>query len=220
MKRIIIYGEGQTEQEFCNDVLQEYFNRKQIYLETPTFGGISRWEKHKYEIVKRLKSDPTAYVTTLIDFYGMYAHLNFPSWQEALSCLSADRDKAMSILEDGMLNDIEENLRDRFIPYVQIYEFEALLYCDVEVFKKYFEPNEFQDFAYLQETINQHPNPECINNSRETAPSKRLEKILKGYTSEGGKIAYGSLLAQEIGLDKIRSKCPRFNKWIEKLESI
>ena len=126
----------------------------------------------------------------------------------------------MDILEEGMLNDIDNNLRDRFIPYVQVYEFEALLYSNIDVFRDNFEMNEFQNFNYLEETIRQNPNPETINNSYETAPSKRLEKIIKGYTSEGGKIAYGSLLAQEIGLNLIRAKCPRFNRWIEKLESI
>lgn len=220
MKRLIIYGEGQTEQEFSNDVLQEYFNTKGIYIETPTFGGIGRWEKHKYEILKRLKSDTSAIVTTLIDFYGMSQNLNFPRWNEAVATLNADREIAMNILEEGMLNDIDNNLRDRFIPYVQVYEFEALLYSNIDVFKDNFEMNEFQNFNYLEETIRENPNPETINNSYETAPSKRLEKIIKGYTSEGGKIAYGSLLAQEIGLDLIRAKCPRFNRWIEKLESI
>ena len=220
MKRIVIFGEGQTEQEFSNDVLQEHFNRKEIYLETPTFGGIGRWEKLKYQIEKQLKSDTTAYVTTLIDFYGMTEGLHFPRWNEAISVLGVDREKAMDILEEGMLNDIDIQLRARFIPYIQLYEFEALLYCNIDVFRDNFEESEFADYPYLEETIRTNPNPETINNSFITAPSKRLEKIFKNYSSEGGKIAYGSLLAQEIGLLTIREKCPRFNTWINKLESI
>lgn len=220
MKRIVVFGEGQTEQEFSNDVLQEHFNRLDIYLETPTFGGIGKWEKLKHQIVKQLKSDTTAVVTTLIDFYGMSSNLDFPEWQEAINGLAVDRERGMKILEEGMLNDIDISLRARFIPYVQLYEFESLLYSNIDVFKNNFEDSEFLDFAYLEQTITENPNPETINNSYNTAPSKRLEKIIKGYTAEGGKIVYGSLLAQEIGLPKIREKCPRFDAWINKLESI
>lgn len=31
---------------------------------------------------------------------------------------------------------------------------------------------------------------------------------------------YGAMLAEEIGLANIREKCPRFNTWIENLETI
>ena len=33
MNSIIIIGEGKTEQEFCNDVLQPFFNHHDIYLQ-------------------------------------------------------------------------------------------------------------------------------------------------------------------------------------------
>ena len=35
MARIIIIGEGQTEQSFCNEILQPYFATKQIYIQNP-----------------------------------------------------------------------------------------------------------------------------------------------------------------------------------------
>jgi hypothetical protein len=48
MKRIIIINEGQTEQSFCNDVLQSYFNAKDIYIQNPVIkkmhGGIVNWQ--------------------------------------------------------------------------------------------------------------------------------------------------------------------------------
>lgn len=218
MKRIIIFGEGQTEQEFSNDVLKKHFHKLEIYLDTPTFGGIGNWNKLKYQIVKTLKSDKTAYVTTLIDFYGIKSTHDFPNWEDAIK--STSKSTAMELLEKGMVDDVEHSIRDRFIPYIQLHEFEALLFCNIEVFNNNFEKNEFSNYAYLEETIDNNPNPETINNSSVTAPSKRLEKIIKNYSSQGGKIVYGSLLAEEIGLDFIREKCIRFNDWITKLESL
>ena len=49
-----------------------------------------------------------------------------------------------------------------------------------------------------------------------TAPSKRLAELIKGYN----KVVYGSILAQEIGLEAIRTKSPRFHQWVTLLESI
>ena len=72
------------------------------------------------------------------------------------------------------------------------------------------------NYDYLVATINDFNNPEMINDGSETAPSKRLSKIIQGYS----KISYGSLVAEEIGLLKIRTKCPRFSGWITKLENI
>jgi len=121
-----------------------------------------------------------------------------------------------------MLEDIDEENRRRFIPYIQLHEFEGLLFSELAVYDNSFEENEFEDYDYLLETIKSNPNPELINKGIETAPSKRLSRIIKGYytDNENLKVFYGSTLAHDIGLQKIRSKCPRFNAWITKLEKI
>jgi hypothetical protein len=90
------------------------------------------------------------------------------------------------------------------------------LFCDINVFDNGFEENEFLDYNYLVQTLNDNQNPELINDSSITAPSKRLLKIIKDYS----KITHGCLIAQDIGIIKIRAKCPRFNKWIDDLEHI
>jgi len=218
MQRIIIIGEGQTEQSFCKDVLQPHFNKCSIFLQNPVIkknnGGIVNWEALKHQIELHLLQDPTAFVTTLIDYYGIHAHHNFPEWTEAQKL--PDKNERMTMLENGMQNDIRADVRRRFVPYIQLHEFEGLLFIDIEAFENIFEKNEFADYGYLIETFENNPNPEMINDSSETAPSKRLSKIIHGYS----KVTAGSLLAQEIGIGKIRSKCPRFNDWITKLEQI
>ena len=220
MKRIIIIGEGQTEQEFCNDVLQPHFNQLDIVIQTPTIkktgGGIVSWEALKYQIVKHLKQDKSAIITLLIDYYGIESNHKYPNWLKAQQLMLTNKYQAIQLIQNGMLADIEEVFRVRFIPYIQLHEFEGLLFSDISVFDNNFEVNEFKDYPYLVETIKNHHNPEEVNNGVTTAPSKRLEKIINGYD----KIVYGSLLADEIGLKVIRGKCPGFNSWINELEAI
>ncbi len=223
-KRIIIIGEGQTEQSFCNDVLQPHFNAKDTLIQNPTIkktgGGIVHWDALKTQIERHLKQDQRAYITTLIDYYGIHDHHAYPLWQKAEQL--HDPCKRMNMVESGMHNDIAPDLRRRFIPYIQLHEFEGLLFSEMEVYDNSFERNEFGDYDYLLETIRDNPNPELINKGPETSPSKRLQRIIKDYhtDTENMKVYYGSALAHDIGLPKIRSKCPRFNDWITKLENI
>lgn len=218
MKRLIIICEGETEQEFCKDVLYKFFQNKDIYIETPlikkSLGGIVSWPSIKKQINAHLQENVNVYVTMLIDYYGIKGSHNFPKWEESLSI--DDKFTRMNFLEFEMCEDIDESLRNRFIPYVQLHEFEGLLFNNIEVFKNNIPANEFKNIQELENTINQYPNPEIINNGAITAPSKRLERLIVGYN----KIIYGSTLAVSIGLDQIRSKAVRFNHWIEILEAI
>ena len=214
MTRIIIIGEGQTEQSFCNDLLAPFFIERGIYLHNTVIsksgGGIVSWASLKKEVTNYLKQDTSVIVTTFIDYYGIKEEHGFPKWKDSFSF--ANKELRIECLEQGMFDDIDDKLRHRFIPYIQLHEFEGLLFCQKEAFDFCFEPYEFNDYAYLLETI-QDENPENINDGKTTAPSKRLERILKGYK----KPLYGSMLAQVIGLNVIRSKCPRFNNWMVKL---
>jgi hypothetical protein len=218
MKRIVIIGEGQTEQSFCNDVLQPHFTSKEIYLHNTVIkknhGGIVNWSALKYQIEKHLLEDTTVIVTTLIDYYGIHKNHKYPNWQIAES-QSNPLDRMLQ-LEKGMAKDISANLRSRFIPYIQLHEFEGLLFSDVRAFEDIFEKKEFNDYNYLISTISENDSPELINKGTDTAPSKRLNKILKRYR----KVLHGSLIAQNIGLNKIRQKCYRFDKWIMQMENI
>jgi hypothetical protein len=218
MKRIIIIGEGQTEQSFCNDVLQPHFSPKDIYLHNTvikkTHGGIVNWPALKYQIERHLLQDPAVVVTTFIDYYGIHANHKYPDWQAAEE--KSDPNARMLLLEKAMANDISSDLRARFVPYIQLHEFEGLLFSDLKVFEDGFEEDEFNDYDYLVSTIEENENPELINKGTDTAPSKRLTSILKAYR----KVLHGSLIAQNIGLNTIRVKCPRFNNWIDQMENI
>jgi len=191
---------------------------KNYHIQAPTIkhtkGGIVRWELIKKQIEIHLKSDPGASVTTLIDYYGIYSKFKFPNWEDAENIV--DKSIRMTALESAMKADIDPELRNRFIPYMQLHEFEGLLFNDINIFIEQIPERDLIGMVELEETFTNYPNPELINNGRQTAPSKRLERIIAGYN----KVVYGDILAEAIGLTRIRSKCPRFNNWLSTLENI
>ncbi len=218
MKRIIIICEGETEKEFCNTILSPYFAAKGIFLQSPlikkSMGGIVKWAELRKQITLHLRNDSNAFVSTLIDYYGLYSKYNFPKWDEAEN--QTDKNIRMNILEQGMKDSIDDTIRFRFVPYMQLHEFEGLLFNEIEIFHELIPPKELIGIDELTRTFNQYSNPEMINNNRETSPSHRLERIILGYN----KIVYGNILAEAIGLEKIRAKSPRFNEWLKRLEEI
>jgi len=218
MIRLIIICEGQTEQAFCKTVLSPYFLNKGIIVQSPTIkhtrGGIVRWSILKQQIETHLQGEPKTFVTTLIDYYGLYQKHSFPCWEESEKI--HDKNQRMLELEMAMKNDISDEVRYRFIPYLQLHEFEGLLFNEIEVFYNQIPEDDLVGESELIDTFNQYSNPEMINNTRETSPSHRLLRIIRGYN----KVVYGDILAEEIGLGRMRDKSPRFNEWIEKLSSL
>lgn len=218
MKRVILICEGQTEQAFAKTNLQLPFISKNIYIQSPLIkasrGGIVKWSKLKEQIETHLKAEPTAYVTTFIDYYGMYDKYQFPQWDEAHTIV--DLNKRMEALEQGMLDDIEPALRHRFIPYLQLHEFEGLLFTDINIIKNQIPKEDIVGMQELEKTFADYDNPEMINNNRTTSPSHRLMRIIKGYN----KVVYGDILSEAIGLERIRAKSPRFNNWLLRIEKI
>jgi hypothetical protein len=218
MKRIIIICEGPTEQAFCKTNLQQHFQAKGIYIQTPLIkhsrGGVVKWSILKQQIETHLRTDISAFVTTFIDYYGIYSKYSFPNWQESEKI--QDRNLRMENLEKGMYEDLDQKFGHRFIPYLQLHEFEGLLFNDINIFYSQIPPQDIVGGKELQQTFNDYDNPEMINNLKETSPSHRLERIIRGYN----KVVYGDILSEAIGLYKIRNKSPRFNNWIEKLEQL
>ena len=218
MKRISIICEGQTEQEFCKTILTPFLAQKSIFIQAPlikkSMGGIVRWSELKKQITLHLKEDESAYVTCLIDYYGLYSKHDFPKWNEAEN--EPDKNKRMEILEQGMKESIDESIRFRFIPYLQLHEFEGLLFNDINVFFQQIPANELKGMDELKQIFSQYDNPEMINNNKNKSPSHRLKRIINGYN----KIVYGNIIAEAIGLEKMRYKSPRFNHWVHLLENI
>jgi hypothetical protein len=95
-----------------------------------------------------------------------------------------------------------------------VHEFEALLFVKPEAFGDWTDSQGLVDS--LVAIARAHTTPEHINDSPETAPSKRITRLMPGYE----KPFHGPLIAAEIGLDLLRQACPHFNSWLQSLEEL
>ena len=155
----------------------------------------------------------------MLDLYGISN--SFPGLQESQKLNHLPEEKAV-FLERKFKADILMQLENdssaqRFIPYLQLHEFEAYLFSDTKAFKAQF-PDDDDKISALQGIVDAFESPERINDKPETAPSKRIIKLYPEY--ERGKVKFGPSIAKEIGLEKIREKCPHFSSWISRLERI
>lgn len=216
MKILIIVCEGPTEHEFCMNVIAPELLKSGIYIDAPLVkrsnGGIVPWSSIKRQIEMHLH-EKNAYVTLLVDYYGIKDSYFFPRWMESKEILPLS--SRLQFLCDGMKADIAPELASRFIPYIQIHEFESLLFSDIGIFKNNFDSKSVE-FSILEDAVKEFSNPEEINSRPTLAPSKRLIEAIPGYQ----KVNDGAYIADEIGLLKILEKCPLFSQWFSSLQSI
>lgn len=210
MKTVIIICEGPTEEVFCRNLLSQYLQNS-CRIEIRLLGGNCNWQRIRDMAEKALKQQKNALVTTFFDYYGVKTK-KFPNWKETVGINKANVRERIEILENGMFEEIDSNLRYRFIPYVQLHEFEALLFNNIEVFDEMFEFEQY-DRAELLNVFNEFPDPEMIDQGTETSPSHRLIKIIPAYR----KVIQGNAIAEKIGIEQIRQKNKHFNDWIEQL---
>jgi hypothetical protein len=105
----------------------------------------------------------------------------------------------------------------RFIPHIQLHEFETILLCDPSHFALVYEDSS-AGIAALQAAVATATSPELVNDGANTAPSKRIIQVFPRYSGE--KTTVGVDLAECIGIDKTRSLCPHFDNWLKALESL
>ena len=105
----------------------------------------------------------------------------------------------------------------RFIPHIQLHEFEALLFCGINHLSALY-PGCEKGCDKLSKDLQKVGNPELIDNSPTTAPSKRIIKAIEGGKKYNyNKPTTGKSVTKQIGIEELRAKCPHFNEWIEKL---
>lgn len=214
MRAVYIIGEGQTEERFVNQILQPYLSTFGIYdvrcilISTSRGhkGGSLGFERYRRNIVILLKKERDIIVTSLIDFYQL--HTDFPQYDEAQKI--PNRVQRVDFLENAIAEKIDNH---RFIPYIQLHEFEGLLFSDIIGFQR-LEPIIDIDLETLTKIIEQFPNPELINDGKNTHPAKRLTKATNNQYK---KVEHGERIAKAIGIETIRKKCPRFNAWLDKI---
>ncbi|WLD24558.1 DUF4276 family protein [Flavobacterium dauae] len=215
MKRLIIVVEGDTEKEFIDKVLSPYLYSKGLqsvncFKIKHTKGGLTKYRHLKTDLINCLYEN-NVIVSTLIDFYALPK--DFPKYTETDKIVN--KTERLSFLEKAIIEDIEKEKGKSFpnlFPYIQLHEFEALVFSSINAISSLFSNNE-ANFSEIENIINSHPNPEDINNSPLTAPSKRLKNTIQGYN----KVVHGIMIIEETGIETILKKCPRFNNWIQSL---
>lgn len=209
-KRLFIVVEGQTEEEFVNDLIAPYLIQEGIYVYPVVIhtsrghkGGFVSYSHLRNDINRLLKSQgDDIVVSTFVDFFRCPELPGKVEWHK----IPNHHDQVVK-----MENAIKADVNDwRFLPYIQLHEFEAVLFSSSKGFVKYFDEN---CAMQLQSIVNAYPNPEDINSSPQGAPSKRILQIVPEYD----KVIYGNIIALEIGIDTIIRKCPRFKAWIDTL---
>jgi hypothetical protein len=213
MKRLYIIVEGQTEEAFVKEVLAPYllgygiFDVRPIKITTSKTGkgGFVNYQHVRNDALNYLKKEIDIVVTTFVDYFRMPTSM--PNYQKCTTLPFPD--DRIDCLEKAM----EENIGySNFVPYIQKFEFEALLFSDNSGFEAFFDE---KIYTATQQVINEFENPEEINTHPEKAPSKRLERILKNNGEKYEKVDDGNLVAIELGIEKILNSCPRFKNWVD-----
>jgi len=220
VKHVYVVVEGPTEESFIKEVLAPILWVREIYLRPIILGppghkgGRPNYARVKKDILLQLKQKPTAYCSTMLDFYGLGA--GFPGTPLPPNLSSLDK---VAHIEREVKADIVAqlpNLRPdvRFLPYLQLHEYEALLFSDPTAFARgIYQPNLAASFQNIRD---QFPTPEDINDAYDTAPSRRVLQLHPSYR----KPLYGTLAALEVGINRMRQECRHFRNWIEQLEAL
>ena len=225
MARLYLFAEGPTEQTFADTVLKPHLANCGVYMQGPILiaharkkgrvhrGGGRNFTAMQNDIKRFLKQESgnEVFFTTMIDLYAL--HSNFPGLEEAEK-LRHDPYKRVEALERSWFDKTSDG---RFIPFIQLYEFEAYLFSDVSQFAFFFD-NASSQISALQSAVNAVQSPELVDDGQHTAPSKRIVEQFPEYGDS--KTRVGPQMAERIGLEYIRSKCPHFRAWVERLEKL
>lgn len=217
---VITIVEGKTEQIFIESILAPYLIENKVIIKATQVskpgqkGGDVKFSRAVKDIGNHLKQRSETYVSTFVDYYGIkeWPGLDKVPLQatpiEIAEAVNAETRKAVAQSYPQLRTDT------RFIPYLAVHEFEALLFSCSETLATRLGIKA----ADVEKVLSDCGEPEAINNNPTTAPSKRLDAW-----SEGGKFAKtssGISIATDIGIPTIREKCPVFNAWLLCLESL
>ncbi|MGP0063729.1 MAG: DUF4276 family protein [Isosphaeraceae bacterium] len=224
MARLYLFAEGQTEETFADTLLKGHLANHGVFLHRPTQiaharrrgrahrGGGRNYKPMRDDILRFTSQERAGdvFFTTMIDLYAI--HPGFPKLGES-EAFRHSPPQRVEFLERAFADDVGDA---RFIPYIQLHEYEAYLFSDPAWFSYFYDRE--KEIAALQAIANSHPTPELIDDWPNSAPSKRIIAQIPEY--ELAKSVVGPQVAVLIGLDVIRARCPHFHAWLSRLESL
>jgi hypothetical protein len=198
MIRLGISVEGATEREFVNGVLRQHLANHNVDVKAIDLRGNVSLDKIRHHLPPLLSSFER--VSTFYDYYGF----------KNRTANSAEQ------LEQEIRDLVNVDSHHRFIPYVQCYEFEALLFAVPVQTVEWLQGNN-DALQEMQDAVRRAGNnPERVNDSPQTSPSHRLKRLFNIYDKK----LHGPEIIAVSGLAIIREQCPRFSAWIAQLEAL
>lgn len=222
MTDVIVVCEGQTEEAFVRQILYPGLSPRNVFVQPRLIvtsrqarGGALNPQRVLLYLRNTLRERRDTYVTTFFDLYGLPA--NFPGQPGTAS--QGDPLARATEIEAGFHEAVVQHTGcrpGRFLPHVQPYEFESLLFSDPVAFAAA-EP-EWQAFAGELVTTRQTAiSPEHINDGPDTHPSARLQRLARPRYQ---KVTHGAAISARIGIHRMRAECRHFDQWLERLEHL
>lgn len=222
--RLLIHVEGQTEETFVHEVLAPFLVARGYERVSARLlgnarlrakrGGIRSWAAVRSDIANHLREDVGAMATLMVDYYALPGGAD--GWPGRDASVAVSVAQKAAIVEAAIHADLVGSMGIgfnalRFTPYVMMHEFEGLLFSDCSAFAEGIGHRALE--PQLAAIRAQFDSPEHINDSPQTAPSKRLLGLLPEYQ----KPLHGPIAALSVGIERIRAECAGFNRWINSL---
>lgn len=215
---VYLVVEGATEQLFVERVLASYCAAHGVYLHPTQVpkkgekGGDVRFARVKTCVGNFLKQRGDTRVGTFFDYYGLK---EWPLLDDVRSAQGLSAAEIATRLNDSAMTELcrefpELNVANRFVPFLAVHEFEALLFSDTTILAS----SLGIDVALADEVLRKYKSPESINTRPDKIPSRQIEKWLNGRYI---KTVQGISTADKIGIDKMRTACPNFDDWLNRL---
>ncbi len=219
MTQVYIICEGRTESTVVKNVIAPELGTKGIFLYPIQIGrrrkgGNVALDRLLPTIRAQLYNNRTAYCTSLIDYYGLPSDFPGKRLASRKHVLSEKSETICGELVEQLGHTIDCEPLRRFIPYVQMHEFEGLLFSDPN--RLAIELGREDRSECLSRIRNEFETPEHIDDSPLTAPSKRIQELVPRYR----KVQMGERVAKALTLEKIRYECPLFDNWLTQLENL
>lgn len=224
MLDLIVVCEGQTEREFCRNLIAPYVAASNVAMGGTLVGkphrkrgGIREWPTYREELLRLAKERPDRHLAVLVDYYAMP-----DSWPGRSSSAARPAPERGLSVEIALREELNEDLPGRFHPCVQLHEFESLLFVDPDTAALSIAVGgglTTPEYVAQQLTVIKTEcggSVEQINDSRETAPSKRLKRIITGYD----KVAWGVTAAADVTIPTLRAGCPWLDRWLTRISQL
>lgn len=214
-RRLHLLVEGQTEETVVNRVLGPHLTSVGWTVTTSLVktkrpaggpshkGGLSTWRQVETDVRLLLGDTSLTVLTTLFDYYGLPT--DFPGVQDRPA---GDAYARVAHVEQAFATEINDR---RFLPHLALHELEAWVFAAADELGLLHGPEIAEQLRADEKLAG---GPELVNDDPSTAPSKRILRYCPGYA----KTSDGPMAIEELGLSRLRVRCPHLDEWLCSLE--